>query len=77
MNALATDQAMRINDLLTRPELTGVTAGLYIGEAPDTTYSRVLTERSEIRSQRPDILITNYKMLDLLLAARRGPLVVA
>ena len=67
MNALATDQAMRINDLLTRPELKDVTAGLYIGEAPDTTYSRVLTERSEIRSQRPDILITNYKMLDLLL----------
>ena len=27
----------------------------------------MLTERSEIRSQRPDILITNYKMLDLLL----------
>ena len=67
MNALATDQAMRINDLLLRPELKDVTAGLYIGEAPDTTYPRVLTERSEIRSQRPDILITNYKMLDLLL----------
>ena len=67
MNALATDQAMRINDFLTRPELKDVTAGLYIGEAPDTTYPRVLTERSEIRSQRPDILITNYKMLDLLL----------
>jgi ATP-dependent helicase YprA (DUF1998 family) len=67
MNALATDQAMRISDYLTRPELKDVTAGLYIGEAPDTTYPRVLTERSEIRSQRPDILITNYKMLDLLL----------
>ena len=67
MNALATDQAMRIDDLLTRPELRDVTAGLYIGEAPDTTYLRVLTERSEIRSQRPDVLITNYKMLDLLL----------
>ena len=68
MNALATDQAIRINDLLTcRPELRDVTAGLYIGEAPDTTYARVLTERSEIRSQPPDILITNYKMLDLLL----------
>ena len=67
MNALATDQAMRINDLLVRPELRDVTAGLYIGEVPDTTYPRVLTERSEIRSQRPDILITNYKMLDLLL----------
>src|SRR3984885_10197284 len=58
---------MRNSDYLASPELTGVTAGLYIGEAPDTTYARVLTERSEIRSQRPDILITNYKMLDLLL----------
>ena len=67
MNALATDQAMRINDFLARPELKDVTAGLYIGEAPGTAYARVLTERSEIRSQRPDILITNYKMLDLLL----------
>ncbi len=67
MNALATDQAMRINDFLTRPELKDVTAGLYIGEAPDMTFPRVLTERSEIRSQRPDVLITNYKMLDLLL----------
>ena len=67
MNALATDQAMRINDFLIRPELKDVTAGLYIGETPDATYPRVLTERSEIRSQRPDILITNYKMLDLLL----------
>ena len=68
MNALATDQAMRLDGLLTgHPELRDVTAGLYIGEAPDTTYPRVLTERSEIRSQRPDILITNYKMLDLLL----------
>ena len=27
MNALATDQAIRINDLLTRPELKDVTAG--------------------------------------------------
>ena len=67
MNALAADQAMRINDFLTRPELKNVTAGLYIGEAPDTSYPKVLTERAEIRSQRPDILITNYKMLDLLL----------
>ena len=34
MNALATDQAMRINHFLARPELEDVTAGLYIGEAP-------------------------------------------
>ena len=67
MNALATDQAMRLNDFLSQPELQHLTAGLYIGEAPDTTYPHILTERSEIRAQPPDILITNYKMLDLLL----------
>ena len=67
MNALATDQASRINDLLIRHSLPGVTAGLYIGERPDTSYARVLTERSDIRREPPDILLTNYKMLDLLL----------
>jgi replicative superfamily II helicase len=67
MNALATDQAKRINDLLTTQDLAGVTAGLYVGERPDNSYARVLTERSDIRRQPPDVLITNYKMLDLLL----------
>jgi replicative superfamily II helicase len=67
MNALAADQANRINDLLTAHDLPGVTAGLYVGEQPDTTYQRVLTDRSDIRRNPPDILITNYKMLDLLL----------
>jgi len=67
MNALATDQANRINDFLARDDLLGVTAGLYIGERPDTSYRRVLTERSDLRQSPPDILITNYKMLDLLL----------
>ena len=66
-NALATDQAGRINDLLKRLELQDVTAGLYIGDLPGTTYQHVMTERSNIRRERPDILITNYKMLDLLL----------
>jgi replicative superfamily II helicase len=68
MNALATDQALRLNGYLTREsQLRQVTAGLYIGEAPETTYERVLTARADIRHVRPDILITNYKMLDLLL----------
>lgn len=67
MNALATDQAHRISDRLANPALSQVTAGLYIGDTPATGYERVLTERAEIRRTRPDILITNYKMLDLLL----------
>ncbi|MGI5324453.1 DEAD/DEAH box helicase [Actinomadura nitritigenes] len=67
MNALATDQANRVNDYLQRPGLERVTAGLYIGDTPEIGYPRVMTERSEIRRNPPDILITNYKMLDLLL----------
>ncbi|WP_432746123.1 DEAD/DEAH box helicase [Streptomyces sp. JH002] len=68
MNALATDQAQRINELLIRHrELSGVTAGLYIGERSAIRYERVETRRSAMQSSPPDILITNYKMLDLLL----------
>ncbi|MFE3861745.1 DEAD/DEAH box helicase [Streptomyces goshikiensis] len=67
MNALATDQAGRIGDYLSRPELTQVTAGLYIGDRPDTDFRRVMTRREEMRVTPPDVLITNYKMLDLLL----------
>jgi replicative superfamily II helicase len=67
MNALATDQADRINKLLTASGLSRVTAGIYIGERPDIVYPRVETERSKMRREPPDILITNYKMLDLLL----------
>ncbi|MEV6078700.1 DEAD/DEAH box helicase [Streptomyces sp. NPDC052069] len=68
MNALATDQAARINDLLTDyDELSGVRAGLYIGEKSATHYDRVYTRRQDMQLSPPDILITNYKMLDLLL----------
>ncbi|MEU2254447.1 DEAD/DEAH box helicase [Nocardia xishanensis] len=68
MNALATDQAQRINDLIEgNPALRRLQAGLYIGDRAATTYSSVLTRRSEMWLSPPDILITNYKMLDLLL----------
>ncbi|MEU9914754.1 DEAD/DEAH box helicase [Streptomyces sp. NPDC051001] len=67
MNALATDQAGRIGEYLARPELAQVTAGLYIGDRPDTDFRRVMTRREEMRLSPPDVLITNYKMLDLLL----------
>ncbi|WP_405767385.1 DEAD/DEAH box helicase [Streptomyces sp. NBC_01538] len=67
MNALATDQAGRISDYLTAPDLAQVTAGLYIGDRPDTDFRRVMTRREEMRVSPPDVLITNYKMLDLLL----------
>ncbi|WP_413801404.1 DEAD/DEAH box helicase [Streptomyces iranensis] len=67
MNALATDQAGRVGEYLARPELTQVTAGLYIGDRPEADFRRVMTRREEMRTSPPDVLITNYKMLDLLL----------
>ncbi|MBV2366825.1 DEAD/DEAH box helicase [Streptomonospora nanhaiensis] len=68
MNALATDQAQRINELLTQnSELGKVWAGLYIGDRAATQYEKVRTRRFDMQLSPPDILITNYKMLDLLL----------
>jgi hypothetical protein len=67
MNALATDQTQRINELLNDSALSHVTAGLYIGDVAAIEYQHVMTKRSEMRRTPPDILITNYKMLDLLL----------
>lgn len=77
MNALATDQAARIAKLIHRNEaLRGkVRAGLYIGEtfgkraATDKIMgeSTVITDRESMQLDPPDILLTNYKMLDYLL----------
>ncbi|WP_026926598.1 DEAD/DEAH box helicase [Granulicoccus phenolivorans] len=72
MNALANDQADRITRLLTTdPRLRGVTAALYTGEQ-GATRTRVsadglITDRNVIRDTPPDVLLTNYKMLDQLL----------
>jgi ATP-dependent helicase YprA (DUF1998 family) len=72
MNALANDQAKRLADLLTtRDELAGITAALYTGqEGPRRTRvsaDGLITDRAIIRDAAPDILLTNYKMLDQLL----------
>ncbi|MFF6786835.1 DEAD/DEAH box helicase [Streptomyces sp. NPDC012510] len=68
MNALASDQADRINKLLSgEGALSKLWAGLYIGDRAATRYEKVRTRRSEMQVSPPDILITNYKMLDLLL----------
>ncbi len=72
MNALATDQAGRLAQLITDdPRLAGVTAALYTGEA-GASRTRVstdglITSREIIRDTAPDIVLTNYKMLDQLL----------
>jgi DEAD/DEAH box helicase domain-containing protein len=78
MNALATDQAARLaKTIITTPELRGLRAGLYVGDAPEFESDAVtqrddgsftlITDRNVLRAHPPDILLTNYKMLDFLL----------
>jgi DEAD/DEAH box helicase domain-containing protein len=71
MNALATDQAERIaKELAARPELQRVTAGLYVGgEGKHGVRGarHLVDDRKVLRQSPPDILLTNYRMLDLLL----------
>jgi DEAD/DEAH box helicase domain-containing protein len=71
MNALATDQARRLAKILySDPRLRGVTAGLYIGgEGSHGSSGRdyLCDVRRVLRESPPDILLTNYKMLDFLL----------
>ncbi len=74
MNALASDQARRIAGIIHgTPSLNSrVTAGLYVGEGGATGRERMAPDhlvesRDVLRQQPPDILLTNYKMLDLLL----------
>ena len=74
MNALAMDQATRIARAIHRnPALhRKVTAGLYVGGREETprktmTDEHVVTDRETLRQNPPDILLTNYKMLDYLM----------
>ena len=77
MNALAADQARRIAHTIDRtPALRGkVTAGVFVGRdnqpqrSAHKTMGRdhVVTDRDTLRERPPDILLTNYKMLDYLL----------
>ena len=74
MNALASDQATRIAGLIAEdPRLSGNTAGLYIGDnGTHTTMGpdHLVDERYALRTNPPDIVLTNYKMLDFLLLRR-------
>ena len=77
MNALAADQARRVAQTIERtPALRGkVTAGIFVGRdnqpqrSAHKTMGRdyVVTDRDTLRERPPDILLTNYKMLDYLL----------
>lgn len=72
MNALANDQANRLAKLLTAHlALSGITAGIYTGQQ-EIARTRVsadglINDRDVFRENPPDVLLTNYKMLDMLL----------
>ncbi len=74
MNALASDQAGRLADLIaTESRLAGITAGLYVGENgshSSMSADHLIDDRYALRASPPDILLTNYKMLDFLLLRR-------
>ena len=81
MNALATDQAKRIAELIHgSDELRGnVTVGMYVGgqeHTPSRTMSEhgVITDHETMLNNAPDILMTNYKMLDYLLVRPKDAL---
>ena len=72
MNALAADQARRLaKEIWGEPRLKSrVTAGLYIGGDGDHRVmglDNIITDRQVLRNHPPDILLTNYKMLDFLM----------
>lgn len=77
MNALATDQARRFASLCEDIVKAGgprLSVGLYTGN-PGSKSSVMkgedcITDREVLRNNPPDILLTNYKMLDFLLLRR-------
>jgi len=78
MNALAADQARRFaRDIHDRDSLRGhVSVGLYVGDTGSSvrkvmSRDSVITCRETLREYPPDILLTNYKMLDFLLLRPR------
>jgi len=75
MNALANDQAKRIAELIgSDAALAGVTAGIYTGQSVQkrtrVSADGLINDRAIMRDDPPDILLTNYKMLDQLLLRR-------
>jgi DEAD/DEAH box helicase domain-containing protein len=76
MNALATDQARRFAQVIAQtPAFKGLRVGLYVGGntgrdgrgEPVMTATNVIADRETMRKDPPDLLLTNYKMLDYLL----------
>ena len=77
MNALATDQAKRFAKTISDTEsLTGTRVGLYIGSSEKNPHKSmsddyVITDKDILCDNPPDILLTNYKMLDFMLMRPR------
>lgn len=74
MNALALDQAQRLATMITSSgsSFGSIRAGLYVGDIGDAkrghvTSEGLITDRRALQEDPPDILLTNYKMLDRLL----------
>jgi DEAD/DEAH box helicase domain-containing protein len=76
MNALATDQAKRLAETIWNDtRIKGkITAGLFIGEGKDKKKfpdnmgeNHIIENRNTIIENPPDILLTNFKMLDYAL----------
>lgn len=76
MNALASDQAARMAEFISsRSSLKGkLRVGLFIGDSENNASGTdrmgdhtVITKKDVLRKNPPDILLTNYKMLDYLL----------
>ena len=76
MNALAADQARRFAQVVAEtPAFKGLRVGLFVGGRSGKdgrgqmtmTATSVITDRETLRKDPPDILLTNYKMLDYLL----------
>ena len=82
MNALAQDQARRFAEEVfgsddEHPLRGKVRVGLYTGDSGKTGGARrmgeheVITDRAVLQDDPPDVLLTNYKMLDFLLIRPR------
>ena len=83
MNALASDQAKRLAEVIygnddNHPLRGKVTAGLLIGEGTDKkdyptdmAHDHIIENRDTIVNTAPDIILTNFKMLDYALMQQR------
>ena len=72
MNALASDQAKRFAEVIhEQAALKGLRVGLFVGGdgqgAKAMSKEQVITDKETLRNNPPDVLLTNYKMLDYLL----------